>query len=58
MSTEDRTNIFNCADYFTFNKVIPDFFIKNNVTREEIINIILWCIGAIISKSKFLTKYI
>ena len=48
--------LFMVADYFTFNKEVSNLFIESNIGKAEVINIILWCIGAIISKTKFLFR--
>ena len=54
MTNASKSILFEVADYFTFNKKISDFFDNSNMSRTEVIDTILWCDGAIVSKSKFL----
>lgn len=56
MFNEYKPILYQAADRFTFSKEISAFFDSENVTRKEMLNIITWCIGSIVSKSKILTK--
>lgn len=55
MPDECKRILYRFADYCTFNQEISVFFENENISRKQIINNILWCIGAIVSKSKILT---
>ena len=51
---ESKKVLFRVADFFTFNQNIAELFAEDDINRREAINAVLWCIGAIASKSKFL----
>ncbi|QUY46219.1 hypothetical protein [Acaryochloris marina] len=54
----DKKNLYALADHLTFSKDLSSFFCNIDITRENIHDAILWCIGAICSKSKLLENKI
>jgi hypothetical protein len=53
---EYKLVLYKTADYFTFSKEISTFFETSNITRIQLLDIITWCVGVIVVKSKILTK--
>lgn len=43
------------ADYLTFDRELSTFFAQEGNMRSKVLDAILWCIGAVVSKSKLLT---
>lgn len=52
---EYRQMLYNFADHLTFSQEITLFLKENNISRNELMNILLWCIGVIVAKSKLVT---
>jgi hypothetical protein len=52
---EYKLALYQAADYFTFSKEISTFFETSNITRIQLLNIIAWCVGVIVIKSKILS---
>jgi hypothetical protein len=56
MPSEYKHILYQAADYFTFSKEISAFFESSNITRIQLFDVIIWCMGAIVIKSKMLTN--
>ncbi len=48
--------LYELADHLTFEREYSNFIIEHNISRATIINAILWCFGAILSKAKVLNS--
>lgn len=46
--------LYALADHLTFDSDIEAFIKQRQLTRSEIVNSVLWCIGAILTKSRLL----
>ncbi|NJK77450.1 MAG: hypothetical protein HC849_15615 [Oscillatoriales cyanobacterium RU_3_3] len=55
MPTEYKRVLYAFADYLNFEQEFAGFFAEEDIQRSEIVNAILWCVGAISAKSKLLT---
>lgn len=54
-----KQNLYKLADHLTFSKELLNFFeVEENIRRIDVHDAILWCIGAIVSKSKNLSDYV
>lgn len=52
-----KNQLYKFANYLTFDKDISKFFNEQkDISRKEVIDALLWFIGAIVSKSKLLTR--
>lgn len=56
MPSEYKHILYQAADHFTFSKEISAFFESSDITRIQLLDVIIWCIGAIVIKSKMLTN--
>ena len=54
MPTEYKRMLYAFADYLNFEQEFDSFFVEEDMQRSEIVNAILWCVGAISAKSKLL----
>lgn len=52
---EYKRVLYTLADHLTFNREISTFYTNEQVSKLEVTNAILWCLGAILSKSKLVT---
>ncbi len=52
MPEDYRRILYTFADHLTFNREVAAFFTDEQISRTEITDAILWCIGAVVSKSK------
>jgi len=48
--------LYAFADHLTFNQEFASFFTKQQTSATAISDALTWCIGAIVSKSKIITK--
>ena len=55
MPAEYKRVLYAFADHLTFNREFSTFFAQQSISRSMITNAILWCIGAVVAKSKLLT---
>lgn len=44
---EHQSVLYRLADHLTFNREFASFMRDNDMTRESIINALLWCVGAV-----------
>lgn len=49
-----RTDMERLADHLTFNVPFSDFVVENGVDRDQVVDGILWAVGAVLSSSVFL----
>jgi hypothetical protein len=54
--SEYKTILFNFADHLTFHKEFASFFMENRIERDNVVNGILWCLGAVVASAKLLTQ--
>ncbi len=52
MPPEYQTVLHAFADYLTFSRELSIFFATSSISRSAITNAFIWCIGAVVSKSK------
>jgi hypothetical protein len=43
--------------HLTFSQEFLSFIEQRDITRKKVIDAILWCVGAIVSKSKLVTSF-
>ena len=55
MPTEYKRVLYALADYLNIDEEFASFLAEEDIQRSEIVNAILWCVGAITVKSKLLT---
>ena len=55
MPEEYERLLYAFADYLTFDRDLSVFFAQEGNTRSRVLDAVLWCIGAVVSKSKVLT---
>lgn len=48
--------LFSFADHLTFERNISTFFEKTNFSRTLVLDGLLWCVGAILSKSTIISE--
>ena len=52
---DERKNLlWKFADHLTFEKEFGQYLISNSISRESLIDALIWCLGAIASRSKVL----
>jgi hypothetical protein len=56
MPEEYKRLLYEFSDHLTFHRELSTFFTQRNVTRSTITDAILWCIGAVVSKSKLIVS--
>ena len=54
MPTNHKRILNTFADHLTFNRKFGNFLVQENISRSAIIDAILWCIGTIVSKARFI----
>ncbi|MFM9263953.1 hypothetical protein [Tychonema sp. BBK16] len=54
MPTEYKRVLYAFADHLTFEQEFASFLNEEDIQRSEIVNAILWCVGAITAKSRLL----
>ncbi|MEG3896548.1 MULTISPECIES: hypothetical protein [unclassified Microcoleus] len=55
MPTEYKQVLYALADNLNIEKEFASFLAEEDIQRSEIVNAILWCVGAITAKSRLLT---
>ena len=55
MPTEYKRVLYALADYLNIDEEFASFLAEEDIQRSEIVNAILWCVGAITAKSRLLT---
>lgn len=55
MPTEYKRILYHFADHLNIEEEFASFLDKENIQRSEIVNAILWCVGAITAKSRLLS---
>ncbi len=55
MPTEYKRVLYAFADYLNIQEEFASFLAEEDIQRSEIVNAILWCVGAITAKSRLLT---
>ena len=54
LSDERKNLLWKFADHLTFEKEFGQYLISNSISRESLIDALIWCLGAIASRSKVL----
>lgn len=54
LSDERKNLLWKFADHLTFEKDFGQYLISNSISRDSLIDALIWCVGAIVSKSKVL----
>ena len=55
MPTEYKRVLYAFADHLNIDEEFASFLAEEDIHRSEIVNAILWCVGAITAKSRLLT---
>ncbi|MEG4802649.1 hypothetical protein QUB63_12880 [Microcoleus sp. ARI1-B5] len=55
MPTEYKRVLYAFADHLNIDEEFASFLAEEDIQRSEIVNAILWCVGAITAKSRLLT---
>ena len=55
MPTEYKQVLYALADNLSIDREFASFLAEEDIQRSEIVNAILWCVGAITAKSRLLT---
>jgi hypothetical protein len=55
MPTEYKQVLYALADNLNIDREFASFLAEEDIQRSEIVNAILWCVGAITAKSRLLT---
>jgi hypothetical protein len=55
MPTEYKQVLYALADNLNIDEEFASFLAEEDIQRSEIVNAILWCVGAITAKSRLLT---
>lgn len=56
MPTEYKRILYDFADHLNIEEEFASFLESEDIPRSEIVNAILWCVGAITAKSRLLTE--
>ena len=56
MPTEYKRVLYAFADHLNIEEEFAGFLAEEDIQRSEIVNAILWCVGAITAKSRLLTE--
>ena len=56
MPTEYKRILYDFADHLNIEEEFASFLDAEDIQRSEIVNAILWCVGAITAKSRLLTE--
>jgi len=56
MPSEYRQILYEFADHLTFEREYESYIIQKNIQRESIVDAILWCIGAIVTRARILSE--
>lgn len=56
MPTEYKRILYAFADHLNIEEEFANFLDEEDIQRSEIVNAILWCVGAITAKSRLLTE--